>query len=242
MLAQTLEGVKIMTDKKFLVIEIISIFAIVAGIAVIVFPKITDFLYKEDVQKTKTVFIEEISDVKNEGPLDELYKELQARNLDLYDTYQEDLKDPFSYEQPEIDLSEYGLSDNIIGFVNIPKIGIELPIILGANKANMLKGAVHLTETSYPIGGLHTNSVIAAHRGYKKTEMWKNIDKLELGDEIYIRNFRETLTYKAIEIKIIAPDDVADLKIQDGKDLVTLLTCHPYRSNLKRYVVVCERV
>ena len=230
-----------MANKKKLIIEVIAILLILIGLAVVIFPKITDFLYKEDIKKIKTVFEEEITDIKNEDPLEQLYKELQAQNNELYDTAQKDLKDPFSYEQAQIDLSKYGLSDNIIGFVILPKINIELPILLGANKDNMLKGAVHMTETSYPIGGIHTNSIIAAHRGYGKTEMFRNIHKLEIGDDVYIRNFRETLHYKVSEIKIINPDDVSELVIQSGKDLVTLLTCHPYRVNTKRYVVVCER-
>lgn len=236
-----------MTDNKKkkrikIIIEIIAILLILAGIFVIILPKITDFLYKENVEKIKTVFVNETTDIKNESLLDKLYKQLQDKNNELYDTEQKDLKDAFSYEQAQINLEQYGLSDNIVGFIQIPKLNVELPILLGANKDNMLKGAVHLTETSYPIGGINTNSIIAAHRGYGKTEMFRNIHKLEIGDDVYIKNFRENLAYKVSEIKIIDPTDVDELKIQRGKDLITLVSCHPYRVNTKRYVVFCERV
>lgn len=175
-------------------------------------------------------------------PFEELYQELKRRNQELYEEKQKDLKDPFSYEQPTIDLTEYGLEGNIIGFIFIPKMEMELPILLGANTANLREGAVHLTETSYPIGGENTNCVPAAHRGSSRAAMFRDIEKLEIGDEIYIQNFRETLTYRVAELRVISPTDVQELLIQPGRDLVTLITCHPYRHNYQRYVVYCERV
>lgn len=119
---------------------------------------------------------------------------------------------------------------------------VELPILLGANDENLEKGAAHLTETSYPIGGQNTNCVLAAHRGYNRAAMFRDIEKLEIGDEIHILNFRETLTYRVAELRVISPTDVEELLIQEGRDLVTLVTCHPYRYNYQRYVVYCERV
>ena len=106
----------------------------------------------------------------------------------------------------------------------------------------MKKGAVHLTETSYPIGGVNTNSVIAAHRGYGKATLFRHIDKIGVGDKIHIRNFKEELTYEVYETKIINPDDVSELEIQEGQDIITLITCHPYRVNTQRYIVKAKRV
>ena len=106
----------------------------------------------------------------------------------------------------------------------------------------MRLGAVHLTGSSYPIGGNNTNSVIAAHRGYYKTSMFRHIDNIKIGDRLYIKNFRETLLYRAVEIAIIDSNDIGKLGIQDNKDLVTLISCHPYPFNYQRYVVYFERV
>lgn len=164
--------------------------------------------------------------------------------------------------------------DGVMGYIDIPKISVYLPIyhgtseevlekgvgdifyihvlddvltykvlpiLLGANTVNMKKGAVHLTETSYPIGGENANSVIAAHRGYGKATMFRHIEKLEVGDEIFIRNFKEELTYKVYEIKIINPDDIRELEIKSGEDIITLITCHPYRVNNQRYIVKAQR-
>lgn len=99
-----------------------------------------------------------------------------------------------------------------------------------------------MTETSYPIGGENTNCVLAAHRGSSRAAMFRDIELLEPGDRIYIENFREPLTYQVVETRVISPTDVQELLIQAGRDLVTLLTCHPYGHNYQRYVVFCERV
>lgn len=248
--------------KKTFFLKIFSILFIVVGLIIILFPHFTNWLYDNEVKSKKEDFIDKISQSEtdsneensnnnekesneensNNVKVQELYEELKRRNEELYKNKQTNLKDPFSYEQPSIDLNEYGLEGNTIGFINIPKLKVELPILLGANEQNMKKGAVHLTETSYPIGGENTNSVIAAHRGWSKSQMFRNIQKLEIGDEIQIQNFKEKLTYKVFDIKIISPTDVEKLLIQEGKDLVTLITCHPYRVNSHRYVVYCERI
>lgn len=225
-------------NKKTISLIIIAILFILVGIGIFCYPYITNFLYEEDVKDKKEEFIEKVVEKQEENNLlDELYQELKYRNEELFANKQKDLVDPFSYEQPTIDLSKYGIQDNIIGYIRIPKMNIELPIILGANAVNMKKGAVHLTETSYPIGGVNTNSVIAAHRGYGKAVLFRHIDKLEYGDEIYIQNFKEELVYKVYEIKLISPDDTRELMIQPGEDIITLITCHPYRVNTQRYIV-----
>lgn len=228
--------------KKALVLKIIAILFIVIGIILFCFPYISNYAYEQNVEKSKDEFLDRIFDETNTDILQKLYKELTRRNKDLFESKQANLIDPFSYEQPTIDLTEYGIENNIIGYIRIPKMDIELPILLGANSENMRKGAVHLTETSYPIGGENTNSVIAAHRGYGKAKMFRNIDKLEYGDKIYIQNFREELIYEVYEIKLITPDDIRELAIQEGKDIITLITCHPYRVNTQRYVVKAKRI
>jgi len=171
-----------------------------------------------------------------------LYKELEKRNEQLYEEKQKNFISTSSYEKMQINLKLYGIKNNTIGYLSIPKMNIELPILLGASEENMKKGAVHLTETSYPIGGNNTNCVIAAHRGYSKKAMFREIEKLELGDNLYIDNFRERLTYEVCEIRIISPSDTNQILIRENQDLLTLITCHPYRSNSRRYVVFCERI
>ena len=106
----------------------------------------------------------------------------------------------------------------------------------------MSLGAVHLTGTSYPIGGINTNSVIAAHRGFRRTKMFRNIDKINIGDIMYIKNFNDTLTYKAVKTDVISSKGISSLTIESGRDMVTIISCHPFPFNYQRYVVYFERV
>lgn len=225
-----------MKNKRGKSLILIAIIFIAIGISVLLFPKMTDILYKNKVEVVEAEFSQ------NPIKAEELYKELTRRNKILYEEKQSRITEPFSYEQTNIDLSDYGIKKNTIGFLKIPRMNLKLPILLGANSENMTKGATHLTETSYPIGGNNTNCVIAAHRGYSYTSMFRDIERLKLGDKIYISNFRENLEYAVASIKVIKPYEVDELLIQDNKDLVTLITCHPYRHNYQRYVVICERV
>ena len=229
-----------MNKRKILII--VAILFILIGIILFCFPSASNYIYEKNVETEKEKFVVKITDEQNENILDKLYKKLQEENQKIYEEKQNKLVDPFSYEQSAIDLSEYGIDNNVIGYISIPKINIEVPILLGANTANMKKGAVHLTETSYPIGGANTNSVIAAHRGYGKATLFRHIDKIGVGDKIHIRNFKEELTYEVYETKIINPDDVSELEIQEGQDIITLITCHPYRVNTQRYIVKAKRV
>jgi sortase A len=107
----------------------------------------------------------------------------------------------------------------------------------------MAKGAAVLGQTSLPIGGTNTNSVIAGHRGYKGSPFFREIEKLSIGDYVYITNPWERLIYQVESIDIVSPYDSEKLVIQEGKDMITLLTCHPYMSHGKyRYLVYCVRV
>ncbi|MDF2513024.1 MAG: LPXTG-site transpeptidase (sortase) family protein [Herbinix sp.] len=173
--------------------------------------------------------------------LAELLVRIIEYNEKLYVEGQKDLIDPFSYEVSSIDLSEYGIEDDMFGYIEVPKLNVVLGIYLGATSENMSKGAVHLTQTSIPIGGEDTNAVIAAHRGSRYGEMFQHIEQLEIGDEVKITNAWETLTYRVTSIEIIAPNEIDKVLIQEGRDMVTLLSCNPYGKNTQRYVVYCDR-
>lgn len=226
---------------------VLPVILFLIGLVIFLYPVFTDWLYQREVQQKKEIFQGQIKDASSEEPgngrpFEELYQELKRRNEALFAGHQKELSDPWAYEQPDVDLTQYGLEGNVIGFLSVPKMDIELPVLLGANAENMRLGAAHLTETSYPVGGENTNCVIAAHRGYSKASMFRHIERLEPGDKIYIQNFRETLTYEVVQTQIISPTDIEQLLIREGRDMVTLITCHPYRHNYQRYVVYCERV
>ncbi|MBQ9687310.1 MAG: class C sortase [Oscillospiraceae bacterium] len=176
-------------------------------------------------------------------PYANLYEAMQTYNRQLYLFKQNKLDSKSAYEQSQFTLTDYGLPDEKFGVITIPKMGLEMPLFLGASEENMAAGAAVLSQTSIPLGGNNTNAVIAGHRGYSGYPYFKEIELLEVGDEVTITNIWGTLTYTVTEIKIINPNDVNAILIQKDKDMITLLTCHPYASGGKyRYLVFCERV
>ena len=172
----------------------------------------------------------------------ELLSAMQAYNETLWEENQAGLKDPWSYTQPSFSLKQYGLDSEIFGVISIPRLNLEMPLYLGATNQHLAAGAAHLSQTSLPIGGNNTNCVIAGHRGYGGATYFRYITELQPGDTVIITNLWETLTYTVCETKIIKPYEVNEIHIQEGRDLLTLLTCHPYGSGGKyRYLVFCKR-
>ena len=167
----------------------------------------------------------------------ELWEVLRNYNEQIYAEGQVNLTDPFAYAQTAINLSEYGYNSEVFGVVNIPKLNVELPIYLGASERNMDSGAAQMTETSMPIGGENTNSVLAVHRNYVM-----EVEELEKGDVILVQNPWEVLEYRVVQIELIWPHEVEYVMIQENQDLITIMTCHPWGSGGKyRYVVIAER-
>lgn len=167
------------------------------------------------------------------------YEKVMIYNQTIYRRDQSGLKDAWSYETVPVSL--HGIK-GCFGYLKIPKIEVKLPLYLGASKEHMKKGAAILGQTSLPIGGENTNCVIAGHRGFQGIPYFREIEKLKINDKVFVTNPWKTLTYRVETIKVIKPSDVEEIKIQSGKDMVTLLTCHPYRTHGKyRYVVYCVR-
>ena len=176
-------------------------------------------------------------------PRAELYAAMQAYNARIYAEGQSGLCDPWSYTVPALDLSAYGLGrDEAIGVLQIPSIDVSLPIYSGASYGNLAKGAAVLSQTSLPIGGENTNCVIGAHRGWNAEDYLRDVEAVQLGDEVTVTNFWGELRYTVVEIKVIDPDDIAQVLIQPGRELLTVFTCHPYASGGRyRYLLICER-
>lgn len=222
-------------------LRLIPVLLILAGLALLLYPRVSQGIYALQAGQVIADYEARLRGME-EDALEALYQQALSYNRQLYEEKQKHLTDPFSYEQVGFSLERFGLAEDMIGQLSIPKMKIRLPIYLGASKENMNEGAAHLSQTSLPVGGENSNAVLAAHRGMGSAAMFRDIEALAPGDEVIISNFRETLRYRVWEIKIIRPSDINEILIQEGQDLVTLLTCHPYRHNYQRYVVYCRRV
>lgn len=174
--------------------------------------------------------------------LDKLYKDSVSYNENLKKNQDKLLTNDYSYANPSINLSDYGIHTGIYGYVSAPSIGMKLPIYLGANDSNMSYGAAHLTFTSLPIGGKYSNCVLAGHTGYIGRIFFDNIRNLNIGNEIEITNFWETMTYKVVDTRIFKPNQAQAIFINSNRDILTLMTCVSNGSGgFNRYYVVCER-
>mgnify|MGYP000838293126 CR=1 FL=1 len=233
-----------------LLVKIGAWLAILLGLAMMLQPTAADWLTRQRNSKTAQQFAARTS---AEAPLQtdaaaeperaypELYAAMQAYNEAIFADGQSGLTDAFAYENPPLDLTDYGYDEEVLAMLWIPRLDLELPVYLGASRENMAKGAALLGQTSMPLGGENTNTVIAAHRGYYGAEMLRNVQQIQIGDKITMTTPWDTLVYRVCELKIIQPDDINAVLIQPGRDLLTLTTCHPYTQNTQRYLVIAER-
>lgn len=132
--------------------------------------------------------------------------------------------------------------DEMMGSVEIPKINIKIPIYHTTEEDVLNKGAGHLEGSSLPVGGANTHAVISAHRGLPSASLFTDLDQMKVGDHFLLHVLDETLCYEVDKISVVKPEDTTALAVEDGQDLVTLLTCTPYGVNTERLLVRGHRV
>ncbi len=239
--------------KGMIVCMMILLFA--CGFSIFAYPYIHNYMVERDMQGQIHHFLEQVGTQPTEDNPEltdspELPREYQALwdamvsyNDAIWEEKQAGLCDPWAYQQPSFTLGEYGLEEEVFGVLSIPALDLEMPLYLGATASHMAEGAAHLSQTSLPIGGRNTNCVIAGHRGWNGADYFRYITELKPGDEVMITNLWETLTYRVTDTRIIMPNEVEQILIQEGRDMITLLTCHPYASGGKqRFLIFCDRV
>jgi len=133
-------------------------------------------------------------------------------------------------------------NSNIMCYIDIPSIDVKEPVYHYSTEVSLGNGVGHIHGSSLPTGGLSTHSVLTGHRGMPNRKFFSDLDKIKLNDHFYIHVLGNTLAYEVIDINIIVPTDVEGLMIEEGRDLVTLVTCEPYGVNTHRLLVTGERV
>lgn len=241
-----------MKNRKLLFSALIVLFLI--GLAIFLFPIIQKARIESQAKQTVEQFLSarpEIIPIKpqpntenseDQLPYYDLWQDAKMYNLQLLSAQREALSSSLDYIHPQLTLADYGLDSEVFGIISIPKLNLEMPIYLGASSSNLSKGAAVLGQTSLPMGGTNTNCVIAGHRGWNGADFFRYITELEPGDEVIITNLWRTIRYTVTETKIIEPDDVESIYIQPEREMVTLMTCHPFASGGRyRYLVYCDR-
>lgn len=133
------------------------------------------------------------------------------------------------------------LEDEMIAVLEIPKIELKLPIYHGTEEETLAKGVGHISESDLPVGGESTHSLLAGHRGLPNAQLFTRLNELEVGDVFVIHLYGLEHTYEVCEISVIKPEDTDVLAVQEGRELISLITCTPYGINTHRLIVTGER-
>ncbi|MDQ0223436.1 class C sortase [Streptococcus moroccensis] len=211
------------------------------GLAIASYPLISQYYYRIQSNEEIAKFNKSISDIPSEKLAERLHL-AQAFNSTLKPS---ELRDPFSAEEKEAGVTEYGkmlVIQERLGYVEIPKIDEAIPMYVGTSSDILERGAGLLEGTSLPVGGESTHTVITAHRGLPNAKLFTDLNKLKKGDIFYIHVLDQVLAYKVDQILTVEPTNFEPVLIEKGKDYATLLTCTPYMINSHRLLVRGIRV
>lgn len=231
--------------KKITTITICIMF--LAGLSLLLYPFISNQWNTYRQKRLISSYDEQVAKKEEAGEIDynKEWSEATAYNEALLPSI---LPDSFAVaEASEEDDEEYMSSlnlngDGMMGYVEIPKIDVKVPVYHTTEKEVLEKAAGHLEGSSLPVGGESTHSVISAHRGLPSAKLFTDLDKLENGDHFLISVLDDTLCYEVDKISVVEPTETDGLEVEEGQDLVTLLTCTPYGVNSQRLLVRGHRV
>ena len=217
---------------------IILILIFLVGLSVMLYPTVSDYVNQRHQSRALASYDETVNEM-SDADYTAYFEAADAYNQRLAAT-------PNSFFTPEqvsgydetLDVSGTG----IMGYITIPRIGVELPVYHGTSDGVLQVAAGHLEGSSLPVGGAGTHAVISAHRGLPSAKLFTNLDELETGDTFTITVLDRVLTYEVDQISIVLPTETDNLKVVDGKDYVTLMTCTPYGINSHRLLVRGRRI
>lgn len=210
------------------------------GLAVLLYPTISDYVNERHQSHAIATYNEAVAQVKPEDY--SAYRQAaQAYNAALT------AETANRYVLDDAQLAQYNsLLDvggtGMMGYIEIERIGVNLPIYHGVDEAVLQVGAGHIPGSSLPVGGAGTHSVLSGHRGLPSAKLLTDLDQMQEGDVFLLHVLDEVLAYEVDQIKIVLPEETDDLEIADGQDYCTLVTCTPYGVNTHRLLVRGHRV
>ena len=222
---------------------VLIILVFIAGIAVFLYPTVSHYLYEKNSTRAITEHSENLSKLSPEVIAEE--KEAVRRyNKSLFENavVLTDPFDPDAYPITDGEYTELLAFDDVMAYIEIPAISVYLPIYHGTEEETLLIGVGHLENTSLPTGGESTHAVLSAHCGLPSARLFTDLNLLREGNIFRIHVLDETLTYQVYGIETVDPGDSSSLFIQEGEDLVTLITCTPYGKNTHRLLVHGRRI
>lgn len=212
----------------------------ILGFLLMMYPMISNYYYRIEANRE----IQEFQDGANKLDDVEILRRIELARAYNQTLDPSKLGDPYTEKEKE-GIAAYAKMLEVaekIGFVEIPKIDVNLPIYAGTSMEVLDKGCGHLEGTSLPVGGPSTHAVLTAHRGLPKAKMFRDLDKLKEGDVFYVHNIQTVLAYKVDRIMTVEPSNFDPILVEEGKDYTTLLTCTPYMINSHRLLVRGHRI
>ena len=219
-------------------VDILIVLMFLVGLSVLLYPTVSNYVNAKNASKAIALYSMTLDNATDEM-IAELYARASQYNSNLAENsgafYRPELLEGYD---SILDITGTG----IMGYIDIGKIGVQLPVYHGVDPTVLQVGVGHLEGSSFPVGGKSTHSVLSGHRGLPSAKLFTDLDKLEIGDTFAITVLRQTLVYQVDQIKVVLPSESEDLRIEPNKDYCTLLTCTPYGINSHRLLVRGVRV
>ncbi len=225
-----------MQSRKSTIILLVSFFI---GLSVLLYPAISNY-WNSKTQSEAIVNYEAMLAAYKPEDYSAIFSQADEYNTALYGLARplRDYKEIESLYWKTLDISGTGM----IGYLTVPKINQEIPVYHGTSDSVLSIAAGHLQGTSLPVGGENTHCVVSAHRGLPTAVLFTHLDRLEIGDTFYFTILDRTVTYEVDQIRIVEPDDISLIQIQERDNYCTLLTCTPYGINTQRLLVRAHEI
>ena len=234
-----------MKIKKYVLLVFLFIMGL-TGLVIAIFPTVSNFLQERQQEKRVEEYRNQLAAMEQEM-YNRLFAQAEEYNGRLYEK---------NIDFENIDSNRYWLQtegldyqqllkieeDAIMGYLTIDKLDLCLTIDYGTEDDVLQKSVGHMEGTSLPIGGETTHAVLFGHRGLPSSKLFTHLDQMEIGDTFVIHVLNRTLVYEVDQILVVTPEVTEDLKIEKGKDYVTLVTCTPYAVNTHRLLVRGVRI
>lgn len=219
---------------------IILLLVLLTGLSLLLYPTVSDYwnsFHQSRAIAAYTARVEEMDTADYEEMWNAAVEYNQRLLADTGDRYRMTEAEEEEYESL-LDVTGAG----VMGYVEIPKLKTSLPIYHGTDAAVLQIAIGHLAGSSLPVGGEGTHCVLTGHRGLPSAKLFTNLDEMVEGDTFSLHVLDQTLTYEVDQIRVVEPQELDDLEIEEGKDYCTLVTCTPYGVNSHRLLVRGHRI
>lgn len=221
----------------------LRVFILLIALGLLLYPALSNYLYEKNSSKVAAVYDEEAVQM-GERAKEEMLQKARDYNREMLRNVE--LMDPFSSAGGEVNERYESIlrvdQAGMMGYIRIPAIDVQLAIYHGTEEQVLQVGVGHFGGTSFPVGGESTHAVLTGHRGIPTKKMFRDMDRISLGDVFYIKILGETYAYQVDQLLTVLPEETEALSVVPGEDLVTLVTCTPYAINTHRLLVRGHRI